>query len=340
MGLSTKLLASLALSLLTVSAHAQRKGPIFQMDEIPAQRVLLQSYLSYNLINAPIANARLVNFTSLYQTLEESDFDVFKSHVFRHTPNLEFSLAFQNHNMGFENKEKKNDQYGFCLGVTTELRKMNLLAFYDPENTSKAQVPKIEDQEAWLNFYKELIDKIMTNRPVIIPGFANLQELSGTPGIKEYMVRHVLNQWAMKNASLYSGFDQMLMGVKREYSKNEAEKLFLDVKQRLARHYPPRLFLSKKNYDKPLFGAQYIHVMEAFEISEKEADGSYKIGVWHINNPWDKATYHVEIRADGSDWMEWRDLGELDIVPGDDAEIAEMVKNLKPFCAKNPDLCL
>jgi hypothetical protein len=79
--------------------------------------------------------------------------------------------------------------------------------------------------------------------------------------------------------------------------------------------------------------------MEAFEISEKAADGSYKIGVWHINNPWDKATYYVEVRADGSAWMEWRDLGELDIVPGDDAEIAEMVKNLKPFCEANPTLC-
>jgi hypothetical protein len=103
----SKLLASLALSLFAASSFAQRKGPIFQMDEIPAQRMLLQSYVPYNLINAPISNARLVNYTSAYQTLEESDFDVFKSRVFRHTPNLDFSLAFQNHNMGFENKEKK-----------------------------------------------------------------------------------------------------------------------------------------------------------------------------------------------------------------------------------------
>lgn len=129
------------------------------------------------------------------------------------------------------------------------------------------------------------------------------------------------------------------MGVKRSYSKREANKLYDRVKLRLARHYPPRLFLSKKNYDKPLFGAQYIHVMQAFEISEKKKDGSYTIGVWHIYNKWDKATYQIDVRADGSAWPEWSDLGELDIDPGDDAEVAEMIKNLKPFCELNSQVC-
>ena len=129
------------------------------------------------------------------------------------------------------------------------------------------------------------------------------------------------------------------MGVKRSYSKREANKLYDRVKLRLARHYPPRLFLSKKNYDKPLFGAQYIHVMQAFENSEKKKDGSYTIGVWHIYNKWDKATYQIDVRADGSAWPEWSDLGELDIDPGDDAEVAEMIKNLKPFCELNSQVC-
>ena len=328
-----------AIILVSGSVFAQRKGPIFKMNEIPAQRKLLGSYFTYNALHSVSQNERLLDYTALYKELEQSDFDVFKSREFRHTPNFDFSLAFQNHNMGFENSDKKNDQYGFCLGVTTELRKMNLLAFYDPENKLGATVPAKEDQVAWLNYYKSLIDKIMINRPVIIPGFSGLHELSGTPGIKEYLVRHVLNQWAMQNATLYSGIDQMLMGVKRSYSKREANKLYHAVKARLARHYPPRLFLSKKNYDKPLLGGQYIHVMEAFEISEMNADGSYRIGVWHINNTWDKAIYHLEIKANGTAWMEWRDLGELDIVPGDDAEIAEMVKHLKPFCRANPELC-
>jgi hypothetical protein len=329
----------LALVVFSGSAFAQRKGPIFKMDEIPAQRTLLEKYLPYNILRAPILEARHIKYTSLYQASSEAAFDVFKSRVPRHTPNLDFSLAFENHNMGFENAEKKNDQYGFCLGVTTQLRKMNLLAFYDPENKYGASVPDKKDHGAWLSFYKSLIDKVMSNKPVIIPGFSGLNEFSGTPGIKEYMVLHVLNQWATKNATLYSGFHQMLWGVKRKYSKAEAETLYHDVKARIDRHYPPRLFLSKKNYDKPLFGAQYIHIMQAFEISKKKEDGSYKIGVWHINNKWDKATYHIEVRADGTAWMEWRDLGELDLVPGDDAEIAEMMRNLSPFCKDKPELC-
>ncbi len=335
-----KWLISTLVVLSSFSALANRKGPIFSLDEIPSQRSLLFEYAKFNALHTIDNNARLLKFEGVYRELTAEDFLVFKSREGRHVPNLDFSLAFQNHNMGFENKDKKNDQYGFCLGVTTELRKMNLLAFYDPENKYLAEVPSKEDSEAWLAFYKDLIDQVMINRPVIIPGFANLQELSGTPGLKEYMVRHVLNQWAMKNASIYSGFFQMLLGVKREYSKKEANQLYKEVRERIARHYPPRLFLSKKNYDKPLLGGQYIHVMEAFEISEMAEDGSYKIGVWHINNPWDKATYHVEIRADGTAWMEWRDLGELDIVPGDDAEIAEMVHHLKPFCEKYNELCL
>ena len=332
-------LALLVLVLASSSVFAQRKGPIFKMDEIPAQRTLLAKYLPYNFLMAPVIEARHIKYTSLYQAYSESAFDVFKSRFSRHTPNLDFSLAFENHNMGFENAEKKNDQYGFCLGVTTELRKMNLLAFYDPENKYGANVPDKKDKKAWLAFYQGLIDKVMSNKPVIIPGFSGLNEFSGTEGIKDYMILHVLNQWATKNATLYSGLHQMLWGVKREYSKAEADTLYDEVKARIDRHYPPRLFLSKKNYDKPLFGAQYIHIMQAFEISEKKPDGSYQIGVWHINNKWDKATYHIQVKPDGTAWMEWRDLGELDIVPGDDAEIAEMVKNLSPFCKDKPELC-
>jgi hypothetical protein len=48
--------------------------------------------------------------------------------------------------------------------------------------------------------------------------------------------------------------------------------------------------------------------MQAFEISEKKKDGSYTIGVWHIYNKWDKATYQIDVRADGSAWPEWSDL--------------------------------
>lgn len=310
------------------------------MDEIPSQRSLLKSYFAYNAKVAPGHDARLIKYTSFYNQLTDTDFEVFKNNEFRHTPNLEFSLAFENHHMGFEIPDKKNDQYGFCYGVTTVLRKMNLLAFYDPQNILGASVPSRDDKEAWTSFYKGLIDQVMRNKPVIIPGFSGLHEFSGSLEIKPYLVRHVLNQWGINNASFYSGFGQMLLGVKRSYSQNEANALYDKVKGRIAHHYPPRLFLSKKNYDKPLFGAQYIHVMEAFEISDKKADGSYSIGVWHINNQWDKATYHIEIHADGSAWMEWRDLGELDIVPGDDAEIGEMVKNLKPFCMSHNQLCM
>jgi hypothetical protein len=50
--------------------------------------------------------------------------------------------------------------------------------------------------------------------------------------------------------------------------------------------------------------------------SPKKKDGSYTIGVWHINNKWDKATYQIVVLADGSASLEGRDLGELDIVPG------------------------
>lgn len=335
-----KLFTSLLILSVSFSALANRKGPIFKMSEIPAQRTLLEKYLPYNTLRAPITEARQIKYNSIYQTLDSHDFEVFQSRVFRHTPNYEFSLAFENHNMGFEDAKKKNDQYGFCLGVTTELRKMNLLAFYDPENKYGADVPdKKTHFNEWLAYYKKLIDDVMVNKPVIIPHFSNLHELSGTPGIKEYMVLHVMNQWASKNASLYSGLYEMLLGVKRSYSKREANKLYHDLKKRIARHYPPRLFLSKKNYKEPLFGAQYIHIMQAFDITEMREDGSYEIGVWHINNKWDKATYYIKVKADGTAWMEWRDLGELDIVPGDDAEIAEMVKNLRPFCKIHSELC-
>ncbi len=335
-----KILSVLLVLSVSSAALAARKGPVFKMKEFPAQRTLLAKYLPYNALYAPLVEARNLKYSTLYKTLSESDFDVFESRTFRHAPNLDFSLAFENHNMGFEDAKIKNDQYGFCLGVTTELRKFNLLAFYDSENKFGAKVPNKETHyEEWLDFYKDLIDDVMRNRPVIIPGFKGLNEFSGTEGIKDYMVRHVMNQWATKNATLYSGLYQMLWGVKRNYSKREADKLYYEVKERIERKYPPRLFLSKKNFDQPLFGGQYIHIMQAFEITEMKADGSYKIGVWHINNKWDKATYYIEVRANGTAWMEWRDLGELDIVPGDDAEIAEMVKNLTPFCQDKPELC-
>lgn len=311
---------------------AGRKGPIFEM-EIPAQRELLKKYFEFNSLEAPALFSRTAFYDNFYTVLAENkesanSFDLFKSREFRHTPNLDFSLAFENHNMGFENPEKKNDQYGYCLGVTTVLRKMNLLAFFDPEKKAVSQAD-----------YEKLIDLVMENKPVIIPHFSNLHEFSSTPGIKEYMVKHVLDQWARKNATIYSAIVQMLLGTKRKYSKAEAHKLYGKLKARLDRHYPPRVFLSKKNYEGKLLGPQYIHVMQVFSLSELNDDGSYKIGVWHINKTWDKATYFIEVRADGSAWLETRDLGELDIVPGDDAQIAEMIKYLKPFCLHHQELC-
>jgi hypothetical protein len=121
--------------------------------------------------------------------------------------------------MGIENVEKKTDQFGFCFRVTTVLRKMNLLAFFDPDNQLGSLVPSKDDKVAWMEFYKALIDRVMMNKPVVIPCFSGLHEFSENPDIKSYMVLHVLNQTATNNASLYSGLEQMLLVVKRSYSK-------------------------------------------------------------------------------------------------------------------------
>ena len=94
-----KLLISTFLILCSFSVFASRKGPIFKIEEIPSQRSLLLKYVNFNSHHMVANNSRLLKFERLYKELTPEDFLVFKSRQARHTPNLEFSLAFQNHNM-------------------------------------------------------------------------------------------------------------------------------------------------------------------------------------------------------------------------------------------------
>jgi|GEM_PF-4496124 len=61
-----RILLTLVIILSSPLALAKRRGPIFKMEEIPAQRTLLKSYISYNALRMPIVEARYIKYTSLY----------------------------------------------------------------------------------------------------------------------------------------------------------------------------------------------------------------------------------------------------------------------------------
>ena len=321
----------------------------FDDDSEYPQKDLLKSYLPLYL------HKKLQRLTAMQAlkfdyfrraNFSKKDFDIFKIFKNKRSPKIENDLSFENDEIDFSNLLVSD--LGVCMGVTSVIRKFNMLAHFDPKNKLGTKYPIRQiDEKAWFAYFQKLIDRVMANIPTVFPEFENLEELSMYGNFYTYLQRHSLDQWALNNLSLRAGVGEMLLSIKNHFSRRKARTLYSQLYQRLKRHYNPKVYLSKPGSFKQS-GDIWIHVMQVYKISNVNKDGSYRIHLWDPNYPasHELSDAIVDITADGKAIFHDEDnkksqLSMIDLYRWDDAEIAEILINYKHFCSqeKHQDFC-
>ena len=318
-------------SVLTQTKEAKRA--------IPAYLKSLPKFGMDNLLSL----AKLGNFDLLKLEAEtnpsRSAFRMFNFAQSRRVPGNDWIFPFSNSDEeGFE--DIVNIEFGMCAGFTLLLRKMNMLAFYDPENLEMQSVPdRIKKPKEWLKFMHSKVDDIVDLHMAIIPSFKNLKEFSSDPEIGHYLRTKILHEWKTANVNLFQGTQAILGATKQSLSETERAKTYTYLESRLNLGYNPTVYLVR-HADTFASSEQWIHVVQVTGIQPKAKDGSYKIQIWDVNSSLPSyADVSITVRADGQINYAGMMLGNIIPLKWDDLEISYMIKNNIDFCIDRPDLC-
>lgn len=306
----------------------------------PDQDTLLKRAFFNYLMNRPEALYKCVKsliegtrFSDLRKTPEL--FDVFKLLRTRTLkPTAEMSLPFTNDPGMFS--EICPTVYGVCQGITNLDRKLAMLIYYDPKNSTGQSVPPAESPDARFAYYEKLITQVMKGNPVVLPGYKNLRTFGSDPMGSRILREAAMKLWASENATLPS-ITQVLQGIKHTVSKKEVKDLYLHLDERVKLHYPPIIYIARSPKEA---GKKWIHVLQVISITQKNKDGSYKIRVKDPNYyQIDSRLRDIHIDGSGNAIYDESPLTEIDLVPGDDQEIARFLVNTLQFCRENPEFC-
>ncbi len=270
-----------------------------------------------------------------YQNPVSSPFRVFLGNQHKRLPTQDDYFPFVNLPEDFD--DLLEVQYGLCSGVAAMHRRFNMLAYYDPENLFNQPVPSKETHYlAWYKFYQDKINQIARLQPTIIPGFRNLAEFSESE-LNTYIRKVVVNEWVHLNINL-SGLVQ-LRGIRKNFHQRDATRLYDTIKKRLSLGYNPIIYLAMPGDYKG--GAEnWIHVLQVTSLSEMQKDGGYSFRVTDINE-YDvrSADREVIIHYDQEEqnpkaiWVhDFSELSAVYLVPTDDREVTQMVKNKLEWC--------
>ena len=281
----------------------------------------------------------LVNEHELYRArkISNTPFDVFYANAKKRMPGQSNSFPFLNSGEDF--KTVMQVEYGVCAGMSITLRRFNMLAYFDPSNTSRERVPA-KGSLQWADFYKKKIDQVLAQKkPAIFPGFSNLMELSSNPSFKEYFQQHVIKEWADSASALWRGVAQQLYSVTGTFTLKDAETLHKELTYKVKKlGYSPIIWLAKPNSN-PFSSKQWIHVMQVLDVTSRGSQGEYRIKVWNVNYPAHQAAQEVFVSSTGVPTFEGDKLAEVEVLHFDDFEIGEIVKNKLNFCADHRGLC-
>jgi hypothetical protein len=290
------------------------------------------------------------------------NFDIFKRPEIKSISDLsklDNSLAFSNGGGGSKHEVTR----GYCWGHASVTTKFNRLAFFKPDAKPKYPLKgasSAEEHAKAVNYYKGLIDKVIDNEPVDIPGVSNLFELSENPDLQSYIADKVSNSWA-KNAMTFHGL--AVASSARPMTEKRSDKFITDVEEKLKLNQQPQIVFTKKNEHFDTHAVLISHI--------KEENGVKKLCVRDNNEPrhvlratWDPVKkdfeYHpmknhmfefqsigclnyIAKKPDGSleyiddtteEYRDWGDLGHVAIGHNDDSDAVEQFENLKAKCDK------
>lgn len=266
-----------------------------------------------------------------------SPFRIFNFASNRRDANIIWTLPIGNNHS--EYSELVKIKYGVCAGLTMTLRKLNLLAHYDPKNKFKQKVPPKSDKQAWFKFMKTKIDDIISyNKMSIIPNYGNLLDFSLEPLIKEYLKEHIIRQWELVNINFLQGIYQGYGGTIRKMSKLQLIENADTLNTQLKLGVNPIIFMSGPS--QKLFSTdQWIHVVQVIDIT-KDRGNNIILKVWDPNLL-SQAQNSPKLIISNTGVLTYggKVLAGLYPLMWDTYEIADMVEKNLDFCADRPRLC-
>lgn len=266
---------------------------------------------------------------------EKSPFRMFNSTFHRRKPNLAWSLSIKNDEKYFRGIMKL--QYGVCAGLTIVTRKLQMLAFFDPQNKFKQIVPNLKGSNEWFNFMKHKIDDVIANNKMtIIPYFHNTLELSNEPRIKRYLKEHIIRQWELANINVLQGVYQGYLGSIRMMDHRTALENIKQLKETLKLGINPIMIMPAP--DSKLFSTdKWIHVVQVVDIIKNV--NAYTLKIWDPNVDDPNKSADVNIFDNGQMFFEDRALAGIYPIRWDNLEIADMVEKNLQFCIDRPGFC-
>lgn len=222
---------------------------------------------------------------------------------------------------------------GLCRGYSSLRRKMRFMGFFDPTLAA----PDRTDKRAYKKFYKKIVKDIRNFRPRIIPGFSSLQEMSQDPILKSMLQWQVLHEWRNKNFFQGTGTRDLLRGTFKKTSYEALLSLRERIVQNAALNHNTMVWLSEKK-------SSWIHVLEAYAVSEVSSTGEFKIYFWNDKFlDLTKAHSILTVSGDGKltydDFLQTRVLHAMGITKENDGEMILLSQRRKEFCLSNPSKC-
>jgi hypothetical protein len=324
-----------------------KSGSIQALVGLPAE--------AYNLALAPFGDFRLLaKLDEDYDQKKRGNtpFDIFRANLSRmQKPADDFAFPFLNDDASFE--DLLQTEFGLCAGLTLALRRMNLLAYYQPRAKPKGANgrPLAPESAEFETLIKDRIDSILLDKTaVFIPGFRNLKDLASDPRFNTHIRKHTIRLWAQAALSL-RGLDQ-LVSTQRRITKADADKLYEDLHYRVNDLGTVPVVSLARPSGKLLDTNHWIHVMNVVGLGARAEDGSFEVRLWDVNQPPKKALKLIQIRpnSNGGPASEWSatyqagdrlelKLAHVGIVLGDDQEQADMIAKSMEFCVANRGLC-
>ncbi len=270
-------------------------------------------------------------------------FDYLKINSTRYIPQPKNGLTTVNANEEYENISDR--EFGYCWGYATLQRYLHTLAFFDPH--SKEMIPDSKiNRGQWLKFYSKKLNAIANGRATIIPGYANLRQLSMVPEFEFHLKLLAMNLWKTRAAQVSS--IPIFYRSTQMMDFDEVETLLQDLEARLARNEMPKILFTSWVSKKILGGSADIHAVLVYGV-KRLPNHRARIQLWDINfyaESLIKKPVTLEIGPDHliqfEPWYEANKpyskfttvISRVQIAPENDVETAGMIESLAHFCRK------
>lgn len=251
-------------------------------------------------------------------------------------PSLSDGTDFNNHLNVSNSINSRNDLYnddsyskGYCWGIALTEQKFQRLASF--QGSSPPLFAGVDKERERRSYYQNIIEKIMNNQPVDIPGFKGLTEFSSDPEVRELLLPIIKKEWST-NAISGQGASIVLSSSPR--SKEEYSRTIDDLKYRTENHQSTVITFN------PVGEAALAHSVLVNKIIDLP-DGSRKACTIDSNHPFltnQNCGNYFHFLPDGT--MNYHEyiyrtptkVGQFQIGEAEDANSVEQVKNLLEKC--------